>query len=69
MSRTMEIFEYIAELCWWILPKLITFAAVLTVVWGIMSWHDIASDNLTNTSPASEGNMFVEIMEVTEWFN
>ena len=65
----MEIFEYITELYWWILPKLITFAAVLTVVWGIMSWHDIASDNLTNTSPASEGNMFVEIMEITEWFN
>jgi hypothetical protein len=69
MSRTMEIIGYIGELCWWILPKLITFAAVLGVVWGIMSWHDIVSDNLTSTSPASEGNMFVEIMEVAEWFN
>ena len=69
MSRTMEIIGYLAYLGMWILPKMIMLIAVLTAVWGIMSWHDIASDNLTNSKPASEGNMFVEIMEVAEWFN
>lgn len=69
MSRTMEIIGYIGVISLWLLPKIITFIAILATVWGIASWHDIVSDNLTNTSPASEGNMFVEIMEVAEWFN
>ena len=69
MSKTMEIIGYIAELGMWLLPKLVTLIAVLAIIWGVMSWHDIVSDNLTNANPASEGNMFVEIMEVAEWFN
>ena len=57
------------EIGWWVIGKLITFVAVLAIIWGIMSWHDIVSDNLISASPVSDGNMFVEIMEVTEWFN
>ena len=57
------------EIGWWVMSKLITFVAVLAIIWGIMSWHDIVSDNLISASPVSDGNMFVEIMEVAEWFN
>ena len=57
------------EIGWWVIGKLITFVAVLAIIWGIMSWHDIVSDNLISASPVSDGNMFVEIMEVVEWFN
>lgn len=57
------------EIGWWVIGKLITFVAVLAIIWGIMSWHDIISDNLISASPVSDGNMFVEIMEVAEWFN
>lgn len=57
------------EIGWWVIGKLITFVAVLAIIWGIMSWHDIVSDNLISASPVSDGNMFVEIMEVAEWFN
>ena len=57
------------EIGWWVIGKIITFVAVLAIIWGIMSWHDIVSDNLISASPVSDGNMFVEIMEVAEWFN
>lgn len=57
------------EIGWWVIGKLITFVAVLAIIWGIMSWHDIVSDNLISASPVSDGNMFVEVMEAVEWFN
>lgn len=57
------------EIGWWVIGKLITFVAVLAIIWGIMSWYDIVSDNLISASPVSDGNMFVEIMEAVEWFN
>lgn len=67
----MEIFGYIGELCWWILPKLISILATLVIVWMLLSWHDIVSDNVAggDRPVAEEGNFFVEVMEVVEWFN
>ena len=66
----MEIFGYIGELCWWILPKLISILATL-IVWMLLSWYDIASDNVMGDDRpvAEEGNFFVEVMEVVDWFN
>lgn len=71
MSKSMEIFGYIGELCWWILPKLISILATLVIVWMLLSWHDIVSDNVAggDRPVAEEGNFFVEVMEVVEWFN
>ena len=67
----MEIFGYIGELCWWILPKLISILATLVIVWIMLSWYDVVSDNVAmdGRPVADEGNFFVEIMEVAEWFN
>lgn len=67
----MEIFGYIGELCWWILPKLISILATLVIVWMLLSWYDIASDNVMGDDRpvAEEGNFFVEVMEVVDWFN
>ena len=55
----------------WILPKLIGILATLVMVWMLLSWYDIASDNVAggNRPVAEEGNFFVEVMEVAEWFN
>ena len=71
MSRIMEIFEYITELYWWILPKLITFAAVLTIVWMLLSWYDVVSNNIAMDGKpvVDKGDFFVEVMKVAEWFN
>lgn len=71
MNRSMEIFGYIGELCWWILLKLISILATLIIVWMLLSWHDIVSDNVVggDRPVAEEGNFFVEVMEVVEWFN
>lgn len=71
MNRSMEIFGYIGELCWWILPKLISILATLVIIWMLLSWYDIASDNVMggDRPVAEEGNFFVEVMEVVDWFN
>lgn len=71
MSRSMEIFGYIGEFCKWILPKLISILTALVIMWMLLSWYDIASDNVAGGDGpiAEEGNFFVEIMEVVEWFN
>ena len=66
--RLHDIMITFTEIGWWIIGKLITFVAVLAIIWGVMSWHDIVSDNLISASPVSDGNMFVEVMEVVEWF-
>ena len=71
MSKSMEIFGYIGELCWWILPKLIKTLAVLLIIWIILSWYDVVSDNVAMDGRpiVEEGNFFVEVMEAVEWFN
>lgn len=57
------------EIGWWIMGKLIILATVLAILWGVMSWYDVASDNLIKSNPTSEGNMFAKIIEVADWFN
>lgn len=66
--RLHDIMITFTEIGWWVIGKLITFVAVLAIIWGIMSWHDVVSDNLISTNPVDDGNMFAEVMEMVEWF-
>jgi len=71
MSKSMEILGIFVEFCWWILPKLIKVLSILTVIWMLLSWYDVVSDNIAmdGRPVVDEGNFFVEVMEVAEWFN
>lgn len=66
--RLHDIMITFTEIGWWVMGKLITFVAVLAIIWGIMSWHDVVSDNLISKNPADDGNMFAEVIEMVELF-
>ena len=71
MNKSMELLSIFVEFCWWILPKLIKTLAVLLIIWIILSWYDVVSDNVAmdGRPVVDEGNFFVEVMEAVEWFN
>ena len=71
MSKTIELLSIAVEFCRWILPKLIKTLSVLVIVWILLSWYDVVSDNtaMDGRPVTDEGNFFVKAMEVTEWFN
>lgn len=64
----MEIASILMDFIFWFVKKVTMLLAVLIIIWMLLSWYDIISDNISvsNTPIAEEGNFFVEVMKIGE---